>query len=220
MGLFSSIMRKKVIYICGRENLSDDAIFHAKLVAYLQSLGFCILEESGAKMLKDRIPIAVMLLKHLGIFYLLRLIFHSSRTLLNRYQSKANVEKRISRLRLYLQLLDWENIELYVLGRSAGAIVASRLAMEFPVKAVIALGYPFIHPEYGMQSYRVEHLAHVKQEMYIFQGIRDEYGNPEMITSIAMSSFVQIIPLVTDHAFVLEDDKWEQFTSHLSSIIS
>lgn len=213
-------MKQKVIYICGRENLSEDAIFHAKLVAYLQSLQFCILEDSGAKMLKDRIPIAVMLLKHLGIFYLLRLLLHSSRTLLNRYQSKANVKKRISRLRIYLQLLDWDHIELYVLGRSAGAIVASRLAMEFPVKAVIALGYPFIHPEYGMQSYRVEHLAHVKQEMYIFQGIRDEYGNPEMIKSIAMSSFVQIIPLDTDHAFALEGDKWEQFTSHLSSIIS
>jgi hypothetical protein len=56
--------------------------------------------------------------------------------------------------------------------------------------------------------------------MYIFQGIRDGYGNPGKIASISMSRNVQILPLDTDHAFVLDADSWDQFTSQLSTILA
>ena len=221
-------MRRKVIFICGRENLSEDFIFQAKLVSYFQSLPLTILDEAEMPALEadDLIPIKDLALfskildKYQGILSSFRQIPNRFRTSFKRYQSQANIEYRMGRLRQSFQHFDWENMDLYLVGRSAGAIVASRIAMEFPVKAVIALGYPFVHPDYGKQSYRVKHLAQMNRTMYIFQGIRDGYGNPGKIASISMSRNVQILPLDTDHAFVLDADSWDQFTSQLSTILA
>jgi hypothetical protein len=221
-------MSRKIIFICGRENLSEDGIFQAKLVSYLQSLPLTILdeaempalEEDDVTPIKDQALFSKILNKYLGILSSFWQVPNRFRTLFKCNQSQANIEYRMGRLRQSFQHFDWENLDVYLVGRSAGAIVASRIAMEFPVKAVIALGYPFVHPDYGKQSYRVKHLAQMNRSMYIFQGIRDGYGNPKKIASISMSRNVQIMPLDTDHAFVLEGDSWEQFTSQLSTILA
>ena len=217
---FFCAMKRKVLLICGRENRSADALFHAQLMAYVKSFHLSVIENSSEMPVEARSPKLVRFLKYFGIFNLLRTTLYLFRAPFERYQGKMNIEARIRQLRPTLQQLDWDQVDVYILGRSAGALVASRLAMEFPVKAVIALGYPFIHPAFGMQRYRVKHLPQMRQVMYIFQGIRDEYGAPEQISSIPMSSCVRIIPLNTDHSFVLDDASWEEFTSQLAVILS
>jgi hypothetical protein len=177
-------------------------------------------EEDELMPITDRTPFSTRIQKYLGILSSFRQVPNRFRTLFKCNQSQANIEYHMGRLRQSFQQFDWEAMDVYMVGRSAGAIVASRIAMEFPVKAVIALGYPFVHPDYGKQSYRVKHLAQMNRTMYIFQGIRDGYGNPEKIASISMSRNVQIMPLDTDHAFVLDGDSWEQFTSQLSTILA
>ncbi|MDU0808893.1 alpha/beta family hydrolase [Aquirufa regiilacus] len=213
-------MKRKVMLICGRENRSADALFHAQLMAYVKSFDLSVMENSSEMPIEARSPQLVHFLKYFGVFNILRTALHRLLTPLERYLGKVKIERRIWQLRPTLQQLDWDQVDLYILGRSAGALVASRLAMEFPVKAVIALGYPFIHPVFGMQSYRVKYLPRMRQAMYVFQGIRDAYGAPEKISSIPMASYVHIIPLNTDHSFVLDDASWEEFTSQLAVILS
>ncbi len=213
-------MKRKTILICGRENLSADAVFHEKLVDYLQSLHFDVLEELSEQPIEVRSPILVRFLKRIHIFYLLRSALFHLRMLMYRTPHRKLVENRTRNLRRTLQKMDWDQVDLYLFGRSAGAVVASRIALEFPVKAIIALGYPFFHPEYGMERYRIEHLTQIKQAMYIFQGVRDEYGTPERIQHVAMSPTIKLIPLATDHAFVLDQAGWEEFTSQLAQIVS
>ncbi len=217
---FFCAMKQKVMLICGRENRSADALFHAQLMAYVKSFDLSVIENSSDLPIEARSPKLVRFLTYFGVFNLLRTTLYLFRAPFERYLGKKNVEARIRQLRPTLRQLDWDQVDVYILGRSAGALVASRLAMEFPVKAVIALGYPFIHPAFGMQSYRVKHLPRMRQAMYVFQGIRDEYGAPEKISSIPMSSCVRIIPLNTDHSFVLDGASWEDFTSQLAVILS
>lgn len=217
---FFCAMKRKVLLICGRENRSADALFHAQLMAYVKSFHLSVIENSSEMPVEARSPKLVRFLKYFGIFNLLRTTLYLFRAPFERYLGKLKVERRIWQLRPTLQQLDWDQVDVYILGRSAGALVASRLAMEFPVKAVIALGYPFIHPAFGMQKYRVRQLVKVNKPLYIFQGTRDEYGNPGEVAHIPMSDYVQVIPLDTDHAFVLTGKSWEDFTSQLAVILS
>jgi hypothetical protein len=211
--------KRKIVLICGREHLSEDKMFNDRLVAYLYSLDVEIIHETAFYFEQSNKSAIVLLLKRLYVYDFLRAILHGFRTQFDRYYSKAFVIMRVQHLKESLSKIDWKSVYLFIVGRSAGAIVASELALEFPIKAVIALGYPFVHPEYGMQKYRVKHLAHVNKPLYIFQGFRDEYGNTAKVANIPMSGCVQLIPLDTDHAFVLTGKSWEEFTAHLATII-
>jgi hypothetical protein len=211
--------KRKIVLICGREHLSEDKMFNDRLVAYLYSLDVEIMHETAFYFEQTNRSATLRLLKRLYIYYLLRAFLHGFRALFDRFYSRASVKIRIQHVKKSLSKIDWKSVDLFIVGRYAGAIVASELALEFPIKAVIALGYPFVHPEYGMQKYRVKHLAQVNKPLYIFQGFRDEYGNPAKVANIPMSGCVQLIPLDTDHAFVLTGKSWEEFTAHLATII-
>jgi hypothetical protein len=217
---FYLMKKRKMVLICGREHLSEDKMFNARLVAYLYSLDVEIVHETAVHFEQSNKSAIVLLLKRLYVYGILRAILHGFRTQFDRYYSKASVIMRVQHLKESLSKIDWKSVDLFIVSRSAGAIVASELALEFPIKAVIALGYPFIHPEYGMQKYRVRHLANVNRPLYIFQGTRDEYGTPAEVAHIPMSEYIQLIPLATDHAFVLDEACWEEFTSQLAQIIS
>ena len=213
-------MKHKIVLVCGRENLSDDVQLHCQLVDFLESLEIQVIKEPFNGRHHIQAALTEKIRKYLRFFNLIRLILDPLLSLHHRFKSQLLVQWRIRKLKPLLQLLDWENTELYLIGRSAGAIVASKLAMTYPIKAIIALGYPFVHPNYGMQKYRVKHLSQMNKPMFIFQGNRDNYGNLEQICEISMSSCVQLIPLNTDHAFVLDEISWEAFTSQLAQIIS
>ena len=211
--------KRKMVLICGREHLSEDKMFNARLIAYLSSLDVEIVNETAVHFEQSKKSAMVLMLKRLYIYDFLKGILQVFRTQFDRYYCNASVIIRVQNLKESLSIIDWKFVELFIVSRSAGAIVASELALEFPIKAVIALGYPFIHPEYGMQKYRVRHLANVNRPLYIFQGTRDEYGTPAEVANIPMSEYVQVIPLDTNHAFVLTDESWVDFTSQLASIV-
>lgn len=101
----------------------------------------------------------------------------------------------------YLKSLPNEQ-EVYLFGRSAGAILATQLADSFQIKKVICLGYPFKHPEKAEESYRTEHLAKLKTQTIIFQGKQDPYGNLELGKQFCISEKIKIIEVATDHEFV------------------
>lgn len=107
--------------------------------------------------------------------------------------------------------------EVIIIGRSAGAILATQLADQFSIKKVICLGYPFKHPEKEEESYRTEHLKNLKTSTVIFQGNKDEYGNVEFAKNKDLSTNIKLIELQTDHAYHCSDDEFEMIKNEFSA---
>ncbi len=206
-------MKKKVVIICGRENLSADLDFQDRITHLLHAMQFQIIHEPRSEKILPKQGFIFSAFKKivfgLKLNYLVRLGFR----IFNRKESQLVVAWRIGQLRILLSSMDLDQMELYLIGRSAGALVASQLALEFPVKAVIALGYPFIHPTHGSQKHRIAHLLTYPKPLIIMQGVHDDYGNSCQISQIPMSSFVQVNYLDTNHDFILDDREWARFVS-------
>lgn len=213
-------MKPKIVLICGREQLSMDIDFQDRLSALLLSRQFELIYEPSSQQTLPQQSRLLSLFKKvvfgLGINYLFRWFF----SIFNRYQSQTSVTWRMNQLRVLLNSMDLINTDVYLIGRSAGALVASKLAMEFPIKAVIALGYPFVHPTHGAQPHRIQHLPQVHTPLYILQGVHDAYGNSRQIAKIPMSAFVQICYLDTDHNFTLDASEWRRFEVMIQPYLS
>ena len=208
-------MKPKIVLICGRENLSADANFLINFTAFLEEKGFQVIHESEF-IESDGQSQFVTKLKQSEIF--VHGIVYVKRLLLARFErwiTPISIYLRAKRILKRLNKLNLENHELYIVGRSAGAIVATYVAQEIPVKVVFAIGYPFIHPIYGKQRFRFMHLIHFQTPMYIFQGISDEYGSCPQIMQIPMSEKIHVDYFETNHDFRLSASDWLVFTSRI-----
>lgn len=76
-------------------------------------------------------------------------------------------------------------------GKSMGGRMASMLAAELPVKAVVCLGYPF-HAPGKPDKVRIEHFADVKAPLLILQGERDPFGKREEVPGYGLPENVQV----------------------------
>ena len=83
---------------------------------------------------------------------------------------------------------------LFIGGKSISGLIASQIADQVDVKACIGLGYPFYSPwkPDEDQAYRVKHLANLQTPMLIIQGDRDEYGDPDYLQNVNLSSRIEI----------------------------
>jgi hypothetical protein len=76
-------------------------------------------------------------------------------------------------------------------GKSMGGRIASMIADEAKVAALICLGYPF-HPVGKAERLRVEHLQNIKTPTLIVQGERDPFGNRAEVGEYKLSSTIQV----------------------------
>ncbi|MGF6554690.1 putative alpha/beta-hydrolase family hydrolase [Pseudomonas sp. S30_BP2TU TE3576] len=84
-------------------------------------------------------------------------------------------------------------------GKSMGGRMASLLADELGVDALVCLGYPF-YAVGKPEKPRVEHLAGLKTRTLIVQGERDALGNREAVAGYALSPSIEVCWLVAgDH---------------------
>ena len=84
-------------------------------------------------------------------------------------------------------------------GKSMGGRMASLLADELGVDALVCLGYPF-YAAGKPEKPRVAHLAHVKTPTLIVQGERDALGNREAVEAYTLSPAIEVHWLVAgDH---------------------
>ncbi|HEK1684582.1 TPA: dienelactone hydrolase family protein [Pseudomonas putida] len=84
-------------------------------------------------------------------------------------------------------------------GKSMGGRMASLLADELEVDALVCLGYPF-YAVGKPEKPRVEHLAELKTPTLIVQGERDALGNREAVEGYQLSAAIEVNWLVTgDH---------------------
>ena len=84
-------------------------------------------------------------------------------------------------------------------GKSMGGRMASLLADELEVDALVCLGYPF-YAVGKPEKPRVEHLAGLKTPALFVQGERDALGNREAVEAYTLSPSIEVYWLVAgDH---------------------
>ena len=84
-------------------------------------------------------------------------------------------------------------------GKSMGGRMASLLADELEVDALVCLGYPF-YAVGKPEKPRVEHLAGLKTPALFVQGERDALGNREAVEAYTLSPSIEVFWLVAgDH---------------------
>ena len=84
-------------------------------------------------------------------------------------------------------------------GKSMGGRMASLLADELDVDALVCLGYPF-YAVGKPEKPRVEHLASLQTRTLIVQGERDALGNREAVEAYTLSPSIEVMWLAAgDH---------------------
>ncbi len=81
--------------------------------------------------------------------------------------------------------------QLAIGGKSLGGRMASMVADECGVRALICLGYPF-HPEGKTEKLRVDHLATLSTPTLIVQGTRDPFGTEEEVSRYLLSPSIAL----------------------------
>ena len=77
-------------------------------------------------------------------------------------------------------------------GKSMGGRMASLIADELEVDALVCLGYPF-YAAGKPEKPRVAHLAELKTPTLIVQGERDALGNRETVEGYTLSSAIEVL---------------------------
>jgi predicted alpha/beta-hydrolase family hydrolase len=86
-------------------------------------------------------------------------------------------------------------------GKSMGGRIASMIADEAQVAALVCLGYPF-HPPGKPSQLRVEHLSSLATPALILQGTRDPFGTREEVAKYKLSRAIEVRWIEDgDHSF-------------------
>lgn len=90
---------------------------------------------------------------------------------------------------------------LVIGGKSMGGRLASMLADELEVRALVCLGYPF-HPPGRPEKLRTAHLEGLRTPALIVQGERDPFGVPADVAGYRLSDRIEVHWLADgDHSF-------------------
>jgi uncharacterized protein len=76
-------------------------------------------------------------------------------------------------------------------GKSMGGRMASMIADELRVRALVCFGYPF-HPPAKPQQLRTAHLEALRTPTLIVQGTRDPFGTPDEVATYSLSSAIDV----------------------------
>lgn len=86
-------------------------------------------------------------------------------------------------------------------GKSLGGRIASLVADQARVRALVCLGYPF-HPPGRPDRLRTAHLANLRTPALIVQGTRDPFGTPDEVSGYALARSIRICWIEDgDHSF-------------------
>ena len=86
-------------------------------------------------------------------------------------------------------------------GKSMGGRMASMVADELGVRALVCFGYPF-HPPGKPEKLRTQHLALLRTPALIIQGERDPFGTRADVAGYELSASIEIAWLTgADHSY-------------------
>jgi predicted alpha/beta-hydrolase family hydrolase len=90
-------------------------------------------------------------------------------------------------------------------GKSLGGRMASMVADELGVRALVCFGYPF-HPPGRPERLRTAHLAALRTPALILQGTRDPFGTNDEVPGYTLSKAIRIAWIEGgDHSFRKSD---------------
>lgn len=105
-------------------------------------------------------------------------------------------------------------------GRSLGGRMASRIADELGVRALVCLGYPF-HPPRQPARLRTAHLAALRTPTLIVQGTRDPFGTPDEVAGYALSPAIEIAWIEDgDHGFAPRRSSGRTRADNLAAVVA
>jgi uncharacterized protein len=115
---------------------------------------------------------------------------------------------------------------LVIGGKSMGGRIASLVADEAKVAALVCLGYPF-HPVGKPDQLRVKHLQTIKTPTLILQGERDSFGGREQVAGYGLASTVRVRWISDgDHSFkprkksgLTESQNWETAIAEIDTFV-
>lgn len=91
---------------------------------------------------------------------------------------------------------------LAIAGRSLGGRMASMVADECSVRALVCFAYPF-HPPGKPETMRTEHLGDLRTPTLIVQGERDPFGHREEIPGFGLPERIRIAWITDgDHGYM------------------
>ncbi len=112
-------------------------------------------------------------------------------------------------------------------GKSLGGRMASLIADEIGVRALICLGYPF-HPPGRPETLRTEHLETLETPCLILQGERDPFGTRDEVAGYTLSPAIRLAWCPDgDHSFKprkasgrSQEDNWDLAVSVLFEFLT
>ena len=110
--------------------------------------------------------------------------------------------------------------KIIIISRSAGGLIATKIADELNIKHIICLGYPFRHPEKEEEPYRYMHLKNLNTPFLIVQGTNDAYGGSEIDTKYELAPTIELFFVETNHDFKTSADDWKKVISKIRSTIN
>ncbi|WPR72505.1 alpha/beta family hydrolase [Flavobacterium sp. NG2] len=215
----------KKILLVGRDNWQNDDELNLLLYEYLSKSKHEIIWEDPAGNLlyqfihiidqQKSIPTTIKKILIHWTQFIYRAFYHSFIII-----TRKNVMvHRSQKLKKVISKLGDEK-DIVILSRSSGGRLSSLIADELKVKHIICLGYPFQHPEKGVEPERYEHLKYLKTPMLILQGEQDEYGGIEIKNKYELSPSIKMSYVATDHEFKLCGDGWNEVLTQINHILN
>ena len=133
--------------------------------------------------------------------------------------NKHSIKQHCRKLESFIKKLGTDKT-IMILSRSAGGVIASRVADNLGITKLICLGYPFKHPQKPIEPERFEHLARLRTPFLILQGTNDEYGGINIQTTYKLSPQISLVFVDTDHDFRVSESEWGKAIAHIKYFIS
>lgn len=120
-------------------------------------------------------------------------------------------------------LLQWHQAHpgrrVYLLGHSAGALVASLVHDAPNVVGLVGFGYPFKHPDNDEEPNRTRHLSRVSKPFLIVQGELDSYGSPAQAVAYGLSATTRVVSVECTHDYNLTAEQQTQCMQWLNDFL-
>ncbi|MGE0416280.1 MAG: alpha/beta family hydrolase [Acetobacteraceae bacterium] len=104
---------------------------------------------------------------------------------------------------------------LVLIGRSAGAVAATRFAAVNRIAAVVCLAYPFRHPMLLDDPGRFAHLRRLATPTLIVQGRNDPYGGIGIVEHYPLSPSIRLVFGEVGHDLAMPTEAWDDLATQI-----
>ena len=223
---------RKITLLIGREHLEKDSYLYTNILSEIKGIQFDVFNDSYfrrrvypyiAKVIPRFIrkqPIIISLYLQIEEKFYSIILNPMDYKMHIAFQKNPNdISLRIEKLARRLNNIP-RDTEITLIGRSAGAIVATMVSLQHPIHKIISLGYPFKHPDFEEEAYRHEHLKKVNTPMLIIQGLQDIYGGKEIEKKYHFNSNTTIVFEDINHDFELTEENRIRIFKNIEQFIS